>query len=88
LDREWGVAPDGEEWEDDHKSPETNDSDPAPSSEDAIPWVAETLSRGEVLERIRELADSLQRLGVAETPDRLRRRVRDLKRSISSEEFL
>ncbi|HLN42120.1 MAG TPA: hypothetical protein VK215_06685 [Acidimicrobiales bacterium] len=88
LDREWGVAPDGEEWQDDHKSPETKDSDSAPSPEEAIPWFAETLSRGEVLERIRELADALQRLGVAENPDRLRRRVRDLKRSLSSEELL
>jgi len=88
LDREWGVAPDGEEWHDDHKSPETKDADSERSPEEAIPWFAETLSRGEVLERIRELADALQRLGVAENPDRLRRRVRDLKRSLSSEELL
>ena|SRR5579863_5692443 len=88
LDREWGVAPDGEEWEDDHKSLETKNSESGRSAEDAPPPFAETLSRGEVLEHIRGLADALQRLGVAEYPDRLRRRVRDLKRSISSEELL
>ena len=86
LDRDWGVASDGGEWDEAHSSTEADKSDAKGSPDDAIPWFAETLSCGEVLDRIRELADGLQRLGDAEHPEVIRTRVRDLKRSLSGGE--